>query len=47
MIDALSRTIANTDPAGGQFIHVAVEPDGARFSVKFGGDGPGRTYSSR
>ena len=22
--------IANTDPAGGQFIHVSVEPDGAR-----------------
>jgi hypothetical protein len=42
-----STLIANPDQAGGQFIHVAVEPEGSRFTVRFGGDGPGRTFSSR
>jgi beta-lactamase superfamily II metal-dependent hydrolase len=39
--------IANSDPAGGQFIHVAVAPDGSRFSVQIGADGPERTFTSR
>ncbi|WP_406700274.1 MBL fold metallo-hydrolase [Singulisphaera sp. Ch08] len=39
--------IANTDPAGGQFIHVRVTPDGRKFSVQFGEDGPTRTFDSR
>jgi competence protein ComEC len=39
--------IANTEPAGGQFIHASVTPDGARFSVQIGSDGPSRTFTSR
>jgi beta-lactamase superfamily II metal-dependent hydrolase len=39
--------IANTEEAGGQFIHVAVAPDGARFTVQIGSDGPARTFESR
>jgi len=39
--------IANTDPAGGQFIHVAVTPDGSRFSVQIGTDLPARSFTSR
>jgi beta-lactamase superfamily II metal-dependent hydrolase len=39
--------IANTDPAGGQFIHVAVDADGSRFHVQFGPDGPARTFAAR
>jgi beta-lactamase superfamily II metal-dependent hydrolase len=39
--------IANGDAAGGQFIHVAVEPDGSRFRVQIGSDGPARTFASR
>ncbi|SIN89923.1 Metallo-beta-lactamase superfamily protein [Singulisphaera sp. GP187] len=39
--------IANSDPAGGQFIHVHVTPDGRKFSVQFGEDGPTRTFDSR
>jgi hypothetical protein len=39
--------IANDDPAGGQFLHVAVAPDGARFSVQIGGDGPARSFATR
>jgi beta-lactamase superfamily II metal-dependent hydrolase len=39
--------IANPDPAGGQFIHVAVAPDAARFSVQIGGDGPARSFATR
>jgi competence protein ComEC len=38
--------IANRDPAGGQFIHVAVAPDGAGFSVQIG-DGPARSFATR
>ncbi len=39
--------IANTDPEGGQFIHVSVPPDGGQFTVRIGTDGPSRTFSSR
>ena len=39
--------IANADPAGGQFIHVAVAPDGSSFTVQIGADGPERTFKSR
>jgi competence protein ComEC len=39
--------IANTDPAGGQFIHVAVEPDGSSFTVQIGADGAKRSFPSR
>ncbi len=39
--------IANTDPAGGQFIHVAVTEGGSQFRVQIGQDGPARTFSSR
>lgn len=38
--------IANPDPAGGQFIHVSVSPDGERFTVQFGTDGPSRTFET-
>lgn len=39
--------IANKDPLGGQFIHVAVEPDGRSYRVRIGSDGPARTFRSR
>jgi beta-lactamase superfamily II metal-dependent hydrolase len=39
--------IANRDPAGGQFIHVSVLPDGTKFTVQIGADGPVRTFESR
>jgi beta-lactamase superfamily II metal-dependent hydrolase len=39
--------IANRDPAGGQFIHASVEPDGSRFTVQIGADGEARTFESR
>ena len=39
--------IANTDPAGGQFIHVSVVPDGSRFTVQIGTDGPKREFASQ
>lgn len=39
--------IANTDPAGGQLIHVSVEPDGSRFTVQIGTDGPKREFVSK
>ncbi len=39
--------IANTDPAGGQFIHVSVEPDGSRFTVQIGTDGLKREFMSK
>jgi competence protein ComEC len=39
--------IANTDPAGGQFIHVSVTPDGSKFTVQIGPDGPQREFASR
>jgi competence protein ComEC len=39
--------IANPDPAGGQFIHVSVTPDGSKFTVQIGPDGPHREFASR
>ncbi|MGD0043316.1 MAG: MBL fold metallo-hydrolase [Isosphaeraceae bacterium] len=39
--------IANSDPAGGQFIHVSVTPDGSKFHVQIGPDGPRREIASR
>ena len=39
--------IANSDPAGGQFIHVSVAHDGSKFSVQIGPDGPKREFASR
>jgi beta-lactamase superfamily II metal-dependent hydrolase len=39
--------IANHDPAGGQFVHASATPDGSRFSVRIGTDGPLRTFESR
>ena len=39
--------IANADPAGGQFIRVSVVPDGSRFSVQIGPDGPKREFASK
>jgi beta-lactamase superfamily II metal-dependent hydrolase len=39
--------IANTDPAGGQFIHVSVVPDGSEFTVQIGPDGAKRKFSSQ
>ena len=39
--------IANSDPGGGQFIHVSVTPDGSKFHVQIGPDGPQREFASR
>ncbi len=39
--------IANPDPAGGRFIHVAVEPDGSAYTVQIGPDGEKRAFKSR
>jgi beta-lactamase superfamily II metal-dependent hydrolase len=39
--------IANPDPAGGRFIHVRVAPDGSRFTVQMGEDGPKREFESK
>jgi beta-lactamase superfamily II metal-dependent hydrolase len=39
--------IANKDAAGGQFIHASVAPDGSRFTVQIGPDGPARTFTTR
>ena len=39
--------IANDDPEGGQFIHVRVAPDGSRFRVRIGADGPERSFDAR
>jgi beta-lactamase superfamily II metal-dependent hydrolase len=39
--------IANADPKGGQFVRVLVEPDGSRFTVQIGEDGPKQTFESR
>jgi hypothetical protein len=36
--------IANDSPEGGQFIRVRVEPDGSRFHVRIGEDGPERSF---
>jgi beta-lactamase superfamily II metal-dependent hydrolase len=39
--------IANKDAAGGQFIRVRVEPDGSKFTVRIGENGPERTFDSQ
>jgi competence protein ComEC len=39
--------IANKDPEGGQFLRVSTAPDGSRFSVRIGADGPERTFETR
>ena len=41
------KLIANSDPAGGQFIHVSVASDGSKFSVQIGTDGSKREFESR
>lgn len=38
---------ANSEPEGGQFIHVHVEPDGSRYTVRIGIDGPLRSFQTR
>jgi beta-lactamase superfamily II metal-dependent hydrolase len=45
--NAEPKRIANADPAGGELIHVHVEPDGSRFTVRIGADGPSQTFESR
>ncbi|WP_435015752.1 ComEC/Rec2 family competence protein [Tundrisphaera sp. TA3] len=53
--NAATSAEQNTDPAlianqgkdGGQFIHVAVEPDGSSYTVQIGEDGPKATYPAR
>lgn len=39
--------IANPDPKGGQFIRVSVAPDGTKFTVRIGEDGPAQTFETR
>jgi competence protein ComEC len=39
--------IANKDEAGGALIRVRVTPDGSKFTVQLGEDGPERTFESR
>lgn len=39
--------IANTDPVGGQFIHVSVAPGGSTFTVQIGTDGTKREFASK
>jgi beta-lactamase superfamily II metal-dependent hydrolase len=41
------KLTANSDEIGGQFIHVHVDPDGTRFSVRIGVDGEARTFTTR
>jgi hypothetical protein len=38
---------ANSDPAGGQFIHVAVSPDGKAYSVQIGEGGAKRDFATK
>jgi beta-lactamase superfamily II metal-dependent hydrolase len=38
--------IANPSPEGGQFLRVSVDPDGSRFTVRIGADGPPREFES-
>jgi hypothetical protein len=42
--NADAALIANHDPSGGQFIHASVAPDGGRFVVRIGTDGPAREF---
>jgi competence protein ComEC len=39
--------IANGNPEGGQFIHVRVSPDGARYTVQIGADGATQSFDSK
>jgi beta-lactamase superfamily II metal-dependent hydrolase len=39
--------IANSDPAGGRFIQVTVEPDGSKFTVQIDETGPKQEYLSK
>ncbi len=39
--------IANSDPAGGQFIRVTIAADGARFTVRIGANGQAREFVSK
>jgi beta-lactamase superfamily II metal-dependent hydrolase len=39
--------IANTDQAGGQFIHASVAPDGSKFVVKIGEGGAAKEFTTR
>ena len=39
--------IANKNPAGGEYIRVKVLPDGTRFSVQIGADGPTREFATK
>jgi beta-lactamase superfamily II metal-dependent hydrolase len=39
--------IANSDPAGGRFIHVSVADDGSKFRVQIGTEGSKREFASR
>ncbi len=38
---------ANTEPAGGRFVHVSVAPDGATYSVQIGEDGLKREFRTK
>ncbi len=39
--------IANKNPAGGELIRVRVTPDGSKFTVQIGENGPEKTFESR
>ena len=39
--------IANTDPKGGRFVRVIVDPDGASYKVQIDADGPERSFKSK
>jgi competence protein ComEC len=39
--------IANKNASGGEFIRVRVAPDGAKFTVQIGENGPERTFESK
>ena len=39
--------IANKSVAGGEFIHVRVEPDGSKFTVQIGEQGAVRAFETR
>jgi beta-lactamase superfamily II metal-dependent hydrolase len=41
------KLTANADPAGGELIHVHVEPDGGKFTVRVGAKGEAREFSCR
>jgi hypothetical protein len=45
--NADASLIANTQTAGGEFIHVSVEPDGSSFAVQVGSGGEKRTFRSK